>query len=522
MYQESVGSRKTLGDVDIIFHDGIYHLFHLVLPNHDYIAHAVSNDCVRWRRVDNALFIGDPGSWDDSMLWTVHVTENPKRKGGWRMFYTGLSRRDQGQKQRIGLAESDNLYTWQKAPVHWQDRRSQLPYDLPGKPANPAFAFDEQSCFPLQPDSSHYESDVDTARHWVSWRDPFYFNDGHKGWLLCAGRVNHGPLVRRGCVALMEETADNHFAAREPLFHARLYDDIEVPNLFVMGDDFYLIGSIREEAKVRYWRAKSMAGPWVSPSDNVLIGTGNYAGRVSADDKGFLFWSFFSKSSTDRGSKNLLPPPKRLFQKSNGNLALKTYEVFDDLVEEQLDVGRICALIGDPTKAHDEHCVVGDDHLTLSQDSAFEIFLFKHQVTCFRLQAKLSIGDQGQCGLVFRLDPESRDGYYLALDLGHGYAELRAWGTSDSPFGESAISYSVLQEGKWVTEANRPLAISLIMFGSYIEFSVEGEVILSLADQTFQNAGVGFYVDTATIDVLDAKLEALESPIQSDEQLATG
>ena len=66
------------------------------------------------------------------------------------------------------------------------------------------------------------------------------------------------------------------------------------------------------------------------------------------------------------------------------------------------------------------------------------------------------------------------------------------------------------------------MAISLIVFGSYIEFSIAGEVILSLADQTFQKGAVGFYVNAATLEVSNAKLEALQSPMQSDEQLATG
>ena len=77
MFAELTSSRKSIGDVDVVFHDGVYHLFHLVLPNHDYIAHAISDNGLNWRRVENALFIGDPGSWDDLMLWTMHVTAGP-------------------------------------------------------------------------------------------------------------------------------------------------------------------------------------------------------------------------------------------------------------------------------------------------------------------------------------------------------------------------------------------------------------------------------------------------------------
>ncbi|TMV66690.1 glycosyl hydrolase, partial [Thioclava sp. BHET1] len=92
MYASHGFLRSDIGDVDVVYHDGLYHLFHLVLPNHDFIAHAVSNDGMTWRRVKNALFVDDPGAWDDDMLWTMHVTPDPDRHGGWRMFYTGLAR----------------------------------------------------------------------------------------------------------------------------------------------------------------------------------------------------------------------------------------------------------------------------------------------------------------------------------------------------------------------------------------------------------------------------------------------
>ena len=68
--------RFEIGDVDVVFHDRTFHLFHLVLPNHDYIAHAVSEDGLTWRRVDNALFISNPGNWD-----VLRGGEMPSKKG---------------------------------------------------------------------------------------------------------------------------------------------------------------------------------------------------------------------------------------------------------------------------------------------------------------------------------------------------------------------------------------------------------------------------------------------------------
>ena len=79
MYASHGFLRSDIGDVDVIHHGGLYHLFHLVLPNHDFIAHAVSKDGLTWRRVRNALFVGDPSSWDDDMLWTMHVSPDPEK-----------------------------------------------------------------------------------------------------------------------------------------------------------------------------------------------------------------------------------------------------------------------------------------------------------------------------------------------------------------------------------------------------------------------------------------------------------
>ena len=138
----------------MLFHDGLYHLFHLVLPNHDFIAHAVSTD---------AIFLGDPGSWDDLMLWTMHVSPDPHKPGAWRMFYTGLSRRDRGLCQRVSLATSDDLYVWKKHSVYWEDGRGPKDPELVLKareqslrhePNEITALIDTGSCYPISPSIS--------------------------------------------------------------------------------------------------------------------------------------------------------------------------------------------------------------------------------------------------------------------------------------------------------------------------------------------------------------------------------
>lgn len=522
MYSEAIGSRKTVGDVDVVYHDGLYHLFHLVLPNHDFIAHAVSEDGFTWYRVRNALFLGHPGSWDDSMLWTMHVSRDPHREGGWRMFYTGLSRRDRGLIQRLGMARSDDLFHWEKVPVNWQDHRRK-PQSVPEDQAQ-TFDTDPDSCLPLEADPQFYESSLDEGRHWISWRDPFFFQDGETHWLLCAGRVNSGPVVRRGCVALMQETSRDCFEAMPPLHHPGLYDDVEVPNLLKIRGEYYLIGSIREDAKIRYWHTDSLDHPWRSYYDNVLLAGGNYAGRICHDDQGVLIWNFFTSNALQRTTDNLMPPPKRLVRTESGMLRAVSFEGFDRLVARPGDVSRLESL-GCSYSDTSDSCEAREDsagRIHLSNTSGFDAFLFPEPVHCFRFRCSLRLDGMGKCGLVMRLEEESHDGYFVSLDLTKGVAQMRAWGTGDEWSGEEMMKFQSLQAGFWYTETPGAADIELLAYGSYLELSVDGRVILSLADQTYNVGRLGIYVESSTLEVLDPVLEHLHSPTQSDEHLPEG
>lgn len=528
MFTETAESRKSIGDVDVLWHDGLYHLFHLVLPNHDFIAHAVSTNGMNWRRVNNAIFIGDPGSWDDLMLWTMHVTPDPWRPGCWRMFYTGLSRRDQGRVQRLGLAVSDDLYLWTKSPVNWHDLRGHDDPELVRQArqqnahhqATRLHAmFDAASHFPLEPNPEHYEASTNVGRHWVSFRDPFYYRDNGSGWLLAAGRIKTGPVVRRGCVSVMEETAENVFESRPALHHPGLYDDIEVPNVIRIDGEYYLIGSIREDAKIRYWHSHEIGRPWRSFHDNVLMATGNYAGRVCYDDQGWLIWNFFSADVTERTSNNLMPPPKRLSRGADGLLQVSTFEGFDQWIEDRVDTRCVHYL---KDAVCEPQCSVDGNRLELQSEAGFQAFVFEPTLNCFRFRASIALRGLGKCGIVFRIDPQTHDGYYLSLDLLKGVAQMRAWKTGPEASGEHMMQFRSLQTGFWYSTTPGEARVQLLAFGSYLELSINDRVILSLADQTFSEGLVGVYLESAHLDLTDIHLHRMASPFQSDEHLVSG
>ncbi|HKI56307.1 MAG TPA: hypothetical protein VKB31_04085 [Trueperaceae bacterium] len=472
---------SEIGDVEVVRHGGLYHLFHLVLPNHDYIAHAVSEDGLSWERVENAIFINDPGGWDDDMLWTMSVSPDPHVSGGWRMFYTGLSMRDRGRVQRVGLARSANLFDWHK---------------------------DESGAFPLELTAAPYEHDIDEGRHWVSFRDPYYLRVDGKGYLLAAGRVERGPVIRRGAVALLEEVAPDRFEPREPLFHPSRYDDIEVPVPVQLDGRWYLLGSIREDVKVHYWYADRFEGPYLNFSDNVLLPQGNYAARVSRDEDRLLVWNFFFKGQVTDG-QHLLPPPKELKADERGELYLASFSGFDSRVSRTRDADELLPL--EPLFGIDTAVSEVDDGVArFGTDSGFETFLLEGRHRDFRLHGELHMDGAGKIGLVLRID-ENGDGYYLSLDLHKGIAQLRAWAAHPGGDVERAFDYIPLQSNFYVAHGD-PHPFVLLAYGSYLEFSLDGAVLLTLSDERFYEGRVGFYTESARLRLHHLRLETMECP----------
>jgi len=489
MYAGSGFTTSELGDVDVLFEEGVYHLFHLVLPNHDYIAHAVSEDGFVWRRVRNALFIGNPGEWDDDMLWTMHVTRDPQRPRQWRMLYTGLSRRENGRVQRVGLARSTDLYDWQK--------------DTSGR-------------YPLEIAGSHYESSTSEGRSWVSFRDPFFFREGAEKLLLASGRVKDGPVIRRGCVALARETAPDEFTFMPPLLFPRMYDDVEVPALFRIGKLYYLTGSIREDRKVHYWYAENRLGPYSARYDNVLLPQGNYAARIMSIEGRHLIWNFFVKA--DENGTHILPPPKELDVGDDGRLLISSFRGFDDKaqgVHEAAALAPMRPILQNPTAASE----VLDDAVCVSSESGYEVFHLSRDCVDFRLRGTLIMDGSGKGGFCLRSDHEA-NGLFISLDMVNGIAQARAWGIKGTGQFEDAFQYSPIQKHHFAPHRQRRYPFELIAYGGYFELSMEGHLVLSFIDTTYPEADrLGFYVEGARLRVCNITLEPLQAPTAEDHGL---
>ncbi|MFC0776308.1 glycosyl hydrolase family 32 [Terrimonas alba] len=476
MYSGSGFSDWEIGDITVIIHKGVYHLFHLIIPNHDYIAHAVSRDGMSWRRVNNALFVGHPGEWDDDMLWTMHVCEV---NGKFEMYYTGLQRKDRGVVSRIGFAESENLLDWKK---------------------------NTKNIFPIEPKGIYYETASSNPRTWLSFRDPFRFE--HKGevYLLMDARNIQGPVSRRGCVGLVKISNDI-VELMPPLLSPFVYDDIECPCVFELNGKFYLLGSIREDIKVRYWFAPDFFGEYHSFHADVLLPQGNYAARTVQDGDFILVFNFFYAGKID--ALRVLPPPKQLDTDEKGRLLLKSYYRWEQMVFktiQQDDLVKPVQLFSNATA----FSYIESGKWTCGAKSGYEIFCVEKPSASFIWEGLLAVEGMGKLGLVSDMDKDG-NGYFISFNVYNGQVQIRAWGFNPLNTRQNFI-FNDIQSGFFTTNEKNTIRFRLIRYGSYIELCIDDIVKLTLMDYTYSGNYIGLYSASSVISLQQSKIKLLPNP----------
>ncbi|MGJ8530286.1 family 43 glycosylhydrolase [Maritalea sp.] len=294
------------GDTMPFFYDGTWHLFFSQPPvgAWEYVerarvstAYLRSNDLVNWEVMPDAFGPGAHGDCDGDGIWTGSVIEH---EGVFHFFYTGYNRQS-ASPQTICKATSEDLKTWDKSA------------------SNPL----------ISPDPRWYET--------VDWRDPFVYRDEDAGCfkMLISARLKDGPQFRRGCIAVATSDDLENWEVGPPLASSMLTHCPECPEVFKLGDWWYLVESRYSERMQTVYRvAKSPDGPWESRKLDSLDGRRFYAAKSASDgDRRFSFaWIPFRKHHGPKRSwvwGGELGSPRELISLSDGTLVSKLPEEVD-------------------------------------------------------------------------------------------------------------------------------------------------------------------------------------------------
>lgn len=243
------------------FDNGTFHLFYLF----DHRNNAKYGEGVAWYKIETKDFLTfvDKGEMIprgtiadyDMNCFTGGVIKHDDK---YHIFYTGHNvyiKTHGYQNEVIMHAVSDNLDNWVKIP--------------------------EDTFF--APDG--YDR--------CDFRDPFvYFDESDNLFymLLCVRKYNDNAL-RNGETIRMKSTDLKKWEFDRPIYTPRAFQTHECPDLFKIGNLWYLIFSEYSDRSVTCYRiADSPQGPWRKPKNDNFDGRAYYAAKTAFDgNKRYLF-----------------------------------------------------------------------------------------------------------------------------------------------------------------------------------------------------------------------------------------
>jgi beta-fructofuranosidase len=258
-----------------------------------------------------------------------------KANGQYHIFYTGHNPhlREQGKpEQGIMHAVSDDMVQWKKIPEHT--------FFAPADKYEPH-----------------------------DWRDAFVFwNEDAKEYnMLLAARFKTGIPRRRGLTALCTSKDLTKWEVRGPFYAPSLYFTHECPDLFKIGDWWYLLFSeFTDLVRTRYRMSRSLSGPGVIPERDDFDGHAFYAAKTASDgNKRFIFgWNPTRTGSKDNGTwnwgGNLIV--HEIQQENNGELTVRVPQTVSDAFRNKVDYSFESGI---------ENVRVGNDVMTLQAAGTF-------------------------------------------------------------------------------------------------------------------------------------------------------
>ena len=367
------------GDYIPFYWNGTFYLFYL-LDRHSPRGHL---DGVPWCLTETSDFVNFtsrgvvlPGGTEQDQDLCVYTGSVLAAQDRFHIFYTGNNpfMRQMGlPEQKVMHAVSDDLRHWTKIPEDtFQAPEGYEPHD---------------------------------------WRDPFVYLDERDGryHMLLAARLKEGALPRRGCTAHLVSSDLKTWQQLPPLWAPESYYTHECPDLFQMGEWYYLIFSeFSDINRTRYVMSKSPDGPWIAPQQDVFDTRPYYAAKSCSDgQKRYLFgWISTREDETDfspfRWAGSLAV--HELYQLENGELACREPETIAQswkANERSLAFG--CTRDGDARVERKDGSAVG--------------YSVEELPGSYRFEADVTF-DEGthSFGLLLRADPERDTGYALNFE----------------------------------------------------------------------------------------------------------
>jgi len=457
------------------FWKGEFHLFYLKdfrdIPGHGEgtpWCHLVTQDFIHFTDHGECLARGDADA-QDLYVFTGSVINAHSGAEGFHIFYVGHNPhyRNYGRPQQaIMHAVSDDLYTWRKIPE----------------------------------DTFFAPTDVFEPH---DWRDPYVFwnDEAEEYWMITAARLRDGPSRRRGCSALCTSKDLKTWKVRGPFYAPDLYFTHECPDLFKMGEWWYLIFSeFSESCVTRYRMARSLSGPWLTPRVDTFDGRAFYAAKTASDgQRRFLFgWNPTREENADfstwQWGGNLVV--HELVQQLDGTLGVCLPGSIASAFSKKFPVHFVSSF---KTSISDNSKVRIDAPGSFRCASAGTI-----PETCL-IEARIEFTETTKgFGIMLRTSDDFESGYYVRLEPQHSRLVFDSWPR------DGGLPHMIEVERPVVLPHQYPIELSIYVNGSICEVYLNRKVALSTRLYDHSTGEWGVFVTDGCAEFSDISLSVLE------------
>ncbi|OJX42565.1 MAG: hypothetical protein BGO80_13915 [Devosia sp. 63-57] len=258
------GETAGVGDPNPFYEDGTYSVFYLQNQGRHPWFMSQSSDLGEWSEPVEAVPVGEAGTPD---YWTGSGSVIADPEGGYRLYYTGHDPEARPKEVTMEARAATLAGPWTKIP---------------------------ETTFAGLP----------TYDEW-DFRDPFVFwnEDADAWWMLLTTRHDG-----KAAIGLYTSPDLGSWAAADPLYAEESPLNLEVPDLFNEGDDWFLLYSDQRDnaRQVRYLTAATSVGPYAYGPYDALDGRGFYAGKSAGTGDERLLFGWVAHKNLRKDAMNLV------------------------------------------------------------------------------------------------------------------------------------------------------------------------------------------------------------------------
>jgi beta-fructofuranosidase len=336
------------------------------------------------------------------------------------------------------------------------------------------------------------------------WRDPFVFRVSEdEPWrMLLAARHDDGPVRRRGVIAQLVSDDLVTWTPTEPFWDPGRYIAHECPDVFQIGNWWYLVYSEFSEGFVtRYRMATSPEGPWHMPDKDTIDGRAFYAAKSVVKDgrRFFCGWIASKEGSVDDGAYQWAGTMAVLecVQNADGTLAFAIPAEVLDAFTETVPLPETAPQ--DPAAAAG---TIEGLRLDAAPDGYASAVSGAQLPQSFAATVTVDIAEgTRECGVLLRASADGDESYILRLEPHRSRLVLDRWPRRTT----GDMQWQVSGDVPFAVELERPCDLSpgrhvidLVVDGSILVANVDRQVALSARIYDRSQGGLGLFAGEGT------------------------